>query len=454
MKNGKISRAEGFALALGINIGGGLWVSPVVASSIGGPATIIMAAVAVLPVFLAAPIYITLSKVWSVSPGHYRYPAAFFSSGDGLIGQFLGWIVTWSWDLMIAFALIQSVLISSAVYIQQLVPGVPAIAINAALPLGVIVIVWFGLRIVGRAELIIAIVLLLSVIILLALGLININAENLTPVAPNGTISLLTAAALLFNTVLGSLQVIDVSGEIEDSERSFGGILIYSTLITVSIVTLIILISVGILPYNELSNETLQAVTSQYLPPFLAVIPTIGALLAGVSTSIGVIPIVCRHVQAAADDGILPKWVSSTNSYGEPTYILIALAIICAGGVIIQPPISTLVSAGTAPNAVLVLLLCIVGVRLPTQYPGIFERDEIENSKFLNPRSVRWCSVLASMVLIAMTVLAAIQDTVGVLWYVGFLSIGATIYLYRYLNGFVKTADIPDMRDRAGLSDD
>ena len=454
MENGKISRAEGFALALGINIGGGLWVSPVVASSIGGPATIVMAAVAVLPVFLAAPIYITLSKVWSVSPGHYRYPAAFFRSGDGLIGQFLGWIVTWGWDLMIAFALIQSVLISSAVYIQQLVPGIPAIAVNAALPLGVIVIVWFGLRIVGRAELIIAIALLLSVIIMLSLGLININADNLTPFAPNGSISLLTAAALLFNTVLGSLEVIDVSGEIENSERSFGGILIYSTLITASIVTLIILVSVGIIPYTELSNKTLQAVTSQYLPTFLAVIPTIGALLAGVSTSIGVIPIVCRHVQAAADDGILPEWVNTTNSHGEPTYILIALAVICVGGVMIQPPINTLVSAGTAPNAVLVLLLCIVGVRLPTQYPEIFEQNAIKSSKFLTPRSVRWCSVLASVVLITMTMLAAIEDTAGVLWYVGFLSIGAIIYLYRYLNGFVETTNMPDVQDRALASDD
>lgn len=424
----KLGWLGALALALGLNIGGGLWATPVIAASIGGPITIVVALLCILPVLLAAPTYITLSKTLPTSAGSYYYPTRLLAGEDNTFGQVAIWAIIWSQMAMGGFAILRTVLAAGASYLHAFFPAVSTQLFTLLLLAITFAVAWYGLEAVGDAEIVMAGLLVISLVVVLGVGLMNVDVSNLTPVAPNGTVAALSTYALVFSTIVGGLSIIDVGGEIDNPERTIGHVILFSTGATLVVCAAIVLVSVGVLPHSDLQNATLQYVTAQYLPDYLVVLSSIGALLAGLSTAIGLVPALGRWVMATAEDGILPKIATEQNRHGEPKYVIYFLVVLSTASVVLDVPLSQVVSAAALTGLGQVIPVCATGILLPSRHPELFEREGIRQSRYLSPRTVRWSAVGAVTLLTIMLVTRGMNSPQGVLWYGVFLASGVLIY--------------------------
>lgn len=427
--NAKLGWIGALALAIGLNIGGGLWVTPVVAASIAGPAAIIVALMGILPVMLAAPTYITLAKTIPTSAGSYYYPTRLLFPENKGFGHLFTWMIIWSQIAMGAFAILRTVLAAGASYLHAFFPMVSTDGFLLGLLAVTFAISWFGLEAVGRSEIIMSGILVISLGIILGGGLFNVDPSNLTPVTPEGIPATLSTYALLFSTVVGAFSIIEFGGEIDDPGETVGKVLLSSASVTLVVASLIVLVSTGTIPYPNLQNQTLQFVTAENLPGYLVTLSSIGAVIAGLSTAIGLVPGISRWVSAAAEDGLLPEIVTKENSHGEPKYVIYFIVALSVASVIVDMPISEVVSAAALTGLGQILPVCLTGFRLPTKHPELLEHESIQESSYLSPGLVRWSALGASILLVVMIVTRAMNSPQGVFWYLVFLSTGLLIYL-------------------------
>ncbi|MFC7192871.1 APC family permease [Halocatena marina] len=428
----KIGLASSVAIAVGIAIGGGLWVTPVVAGFAAGPAAAGLILPAAVPILLAFPAYFTLSKIWPVSPGHYYYPSRLLTPENKHIGQLAGWVLVWSNFFITGFFILPSSLAGGASFLHTVFPSVSSKTFTIGLLLFTFVVVWFGLRAVGWVEVVLAVLLLVAVGIIIAGGILHVQIDNLTPVIPKGVSSLLSTYAIVYTLGFGALLTIDIGGEIRDAHDSVDKAVLYGVSVDIVTAALVGIVVVGTTSYTQLEGQTLDLIAKEYLPPALVVVSGFGAVIAGLTTILAIITVVNRYIMAAADDGILPTWVGKQNKHGEPTIMLI---VIYAGAIVASIsdlPLSTIVSGYVFSQLLLVILVLFVGARLPNVYPEVFEHERVKESRLISPSVVRWSSICAILIMaVALTFLAISSQTAfGIFLLIAV--IGVVIYVVRW----------------------
>ncbi|WP_082256395.1 APC family permease [Haloferax sp. ATB1] len=453
--NNKLSWIGGLAVMLGLNIGGALWSKPVAAASIGGPGTAIVTILGMGVVALAAPGYLALTKTWSLSPGHYYYNSRMLLPENKKLSHFIGWCILWPSILMSGFVILQILVIAGASYLNAFFPSVSTQIFTILLLVSTVCIVWFGIQAVGRIEIVLSAFLLVSIGVILSLGFVNIDPSRLTPVFPASLTSTLSTMGVMLTTFITGLYIIDFGDDIENPEKAFGRILFINTGAVALIGTGVILVSVGMVPYQELANQTLRVVTSQYLTPELLVVSTIAAMVAGVTSNIAILSMVTRYVKAVANDGILPTWLAAENKHGEPKYVLVILGAASVVGVLVNIPLNDMIQASAIGNLSLLTITCLTASRLPSTRPELFETGPMANSQYLTPRSVRWFSRAAAVVLGTLVMSMASESPTGVQWYLTFLVIGVGIYGIQTLRGTISIeTDSEELGSPASVASD
>ncbi|MFK5603953.1 APC family permease [Haloferax volcanii] len=423
---------------LGLNIGGALWSKPVAAASMGGPGTAVVTMLGMGVVALAAPGYLALTKSWSLSPGHYYYNSRLLFPENKKVSHFVGWAILWPSILMSGFVILQVLVIAGASYLHAFFPSVSTQLFTMLLLVLTVCIVWFGIEAVGRIEIVLSAFLLVSIGLILSLGFMNIDPSRLTPVFPASLTSTLSTMGVMLTTFITGLYIIDFGDDIENPEKAFGRILFINTGAVALIGTGVILVSVGMVPYQELANQTLRVVTSQYLSPELLLVSTVAAMVAGVTSNIAILSMVTRYVKAVANDGILPTWLSAENKHGEPKYVLAILGGASVVGVLLNIPLNDMIQASAIGNLSLLAVTSLTASRLPSTRPELFETGPMADSRYLTPRNIRWLSRSAAVVLGTLVVSMATESPTGVRWYLTFLVIGVVIYAVQKLRGTIN----------------
>lgn len=443
----KLSWIGGLAVMLGLNIGGALWTKPVAAASIGGPGTAVVTLLGMGVVVLAAPGYLALTKFWSPSPGHYYYNSRLLLPENKEASHFIGWSVLWPSILMSGFVILQILVIAGASYLHAFFPAVSTQIFTVLLLLLTVCTVWFGIQAVGKLEIVLSAFLIVSIGIILSLGILNIDPNKLTPVFPSGIIPTLSTMGIMLTTFITGLYVIDFGDDIENPEKAFGRILFINTGAVALIGTGVILVSVGMVPYDQLANQTLRVVTSDYLSPGLLVVSTVAAMIAGVTSNIAILSMVTRYVKATANDGILPKWLGKENKHGEPKYVLVILGAASIVGVFLNIPLNDMIQGSAIGNLTLLTITSLTASRLPTTHPNIFEKGPLAQSRYLTPRTVRWIPRAAMAVLGTLVVSMAMESPTGVRWYLLFVFSGVILYSIQKLRGTISvdTDDVGEM---------
>lgn len=354
------------AFSVGINVGAGLFVLVNVAGALAGPAVIISMLIAATPAMLALIPYTMLTRGYSTTSATYRY-AQLFNPDFGLIAVAVVVVAVAVGGLPL-FAL------AAGDYLEELVP-IPAL-ITAVVALVTFYLVNLaGLRFTVITQVVLMFALIAALILYIALGLGSVDGANLTPFVPEGPIAMLAAGGLLFGLMAGGLFIVDVGDEVIDPAAMYRRVLPLGMVIVLVLYLLIVLVTVGAVPFAALEEETLVVAAEAFMGGVpLAFFIVGGALVASVTTLNVTFTLVSRAILAVSRDGFLPSVLGRVNvRTGCPHWALTFAFTLALATVLVRPSTQFL---GSALNLGLVLAISAVALsasRVPDTHPEIYE---------------------------------------------------------------------------------
>src|SRR3954468_5233904 len=338
---GRLDVPQGASLTIGAVLGTGVISLPALAVHAAGPASLLAWAVLLL---LSVPLATTFAALGA------RYP-----DGGGVstyarraFGARAATVVGWCFYFAIPIGAPTAAGFAGAYVADSLGGGRQTQLLATG---GIIALVaamnWFGLRVSGRVQLVIAFVLGGLLLVATLVSLPHADLGNLTPFAPNGWLAIGPAAALLGWAFAGGEAGTSLSGEYRDPARDIRratgiAILVISVLyLGVAFATVAVLGDhPGKAPLSDLLGlgfgEAARPVTA-----VVAVLLSVGAINAYFAGG-------ARLGAALARDGSLPGWLAHGSTAGEVprrslTVValggLTSLAVITVGDLSLNAPL-------------------------------------------------------------------------------------------------------------------
>jgi APA family basic amino acid/polyamine antiporter len=293
---------------------------------------------------LAALCYAELASMIPQAGSAYAYSYA-------TLGELVAWII--GWDLILEYAVGNvAVAISWGDYFNTLLRGVD-IALPAWLTTGyrtallssnpdvhglletapnlagipilvnlpaagiVLVITWLllrGARESSTANNVMVVVKLLALALFIGVGMMNINADNYTPFAPNGFTGIHQGAAIVFFAYIGFDAISTAAEETKNPQRNLPIGILGGLAICTLIYVIVGAVLTGLVPYGQLAVADPLARALE-----LAGYSGVGWIVAlGAAVSMAAVLLVFQYGQpriffAMARDGLLPAWAARVD---------------------------------------------------------------------------------------------------------------------------------------------
>lgn len=330
------------ALALGAIVGAGIFVISGVASGLAGPAVVLAIIIAGVVSSFTAFSFVKLSSKFVQEGGPYVYSKFVISNFAGFI---TGWI--WLFANVVAGA---TVSIGLASYVVVLLPQLPLIPIAVSSVLVLTALNVVGIKQSSLFNVVLVLLKLSALSLFVMIGFSHLNFSFYEPFAPNGIGGVLSATALIFFAYTGFGRAATASEEIKDPERTVPRSIALSLILSSIIYVLVGIVSVGLVPYQELANSgsplsdaSANGIGIQWLTFFVS----FAAIVATVSVLLTAVLGVSRVSFAMARDGYLPRFLSKTHAKFATPY----LAILAAGAVMaVLPVVSGLKETASVTN--------------------------------------------------------------------------------------------------------
>ncbi len=322
-------------------IGGGLFLTTVqIQKQVPLGSSVIFAyMIAAVPALLVALCYGVLSSSIPGSGGDYLYISR-------ILDPFIGFITTWvRWFGMVAS--IAAIAIGDLLLINNMFNAVgwygtadfvdrytPILAILTVLLF--LAINYFGVKIYGKVQDIMLVILLSGIILYIIFGLPHVRMSTLTASSKGGVMDIFKASSVIFFSYVGFAAIADAGGEVKDAKKNLPrGILISVVAITV-IYILVVLVTYGSENLTTVEDKgNVPAVAMVFLPSFIALYISFTAFIALVSDINPSILATSRLTFAWAKDKEVPERLSELSRYHTPKWTLlmnggIAIFIIAA----------------------------------------------------------------------------------------------------------------------------
>ncbi len=316
---------EVFCIASGAMISSGLFILPGIAFSYGGP-------VIVLAYFLAGLLAMTgmlsIAEMATAMPkagGEYFFITRGMGPAMGTISGLLSWF---SLSLKSAFALI-----GMAAFTVVVLPNFDIRIIAIALSLLFMLINIVGVKESGRFQVILVLSLLSLMGIYLIFGLPKVNLDNFQPFIPYGNRSVFSTAGFVFTAYGGLLYIGSVAEEIKNPNKVIPLGLILSLLIVSILYTLMVFVTVGVLPADELAGSLtpISDGASAAIGSWGYIVLSLAAIMAFISTANGGLLTASRYPMSLSRDGLMPAFLSKIS----PKYRTPVISIIVTTGFLI-----------------------------------------------------------------------------------------------------------------------
>ncbi len=168
-----------------------------------------------------------------------------------------------------------------------------------------------GTKETATAETIITTIVLaiLAVFIMAAWSFASGTPATPQSTSPIGILGIFAATAYLFELYLGAEAVAAAQAEVKNPGKNIPLALILSAVVLIALYTSIIVVSVGIVPPEVLSEQSspIAYVAQQVLGPAGAIMITVGLAIAGLAATNEAILAQSRVLYAMSRDGYLPK---------------------------------------------------------------------------------------------------------------------------------------------------
>ena len=222
-----------------------------------------------------------------------------------------------------------------------------------------------GVKEAAKLEMWLVIGLLLIMIVYAILGFPNIDYERYRPLIPYGVNSIFVTAGFVFVSFGGLISVASVAEEVKNPNRNIPLGLI-TAVIAVSIIYFVVLfVTVGILPANDLSGSftPLADAAGGFAGTPGYIVITIAAVLAFVTTAVAGIMSASRYPLALSRDKLLPSWLGRVHDKTKTpinslilTGILIIVALMLPIDLLVKAASTVILSANIMANVAVIIL--------------------------------------------------------------------------------------------------
>jgi APA family basic amino acid/polyamine antiporter len=329
------------ALGIGAIIGSGIFIVTGIVAGIAGPAMIFSVLIAgVITVFSAMSVA-ELGAYLPEEGGTYAY-------AQKLISPFAGFIAGWVWIFSNIFVG-AAVSLGFAHYFVTLFPSIPVKIIAVAICLVFIFINYIGLK---ESIIFNNILVMLKVLILLffvAFGLGFFRPGNFTPFAPEGSMGILSGAALIFFAYTGFARVTIMAEEVKDPEKTIPRSIYLALGISTVIYLLVSIIAVGLAGAPALaqsSSPLADAIGSTGSTRALLMI-SLGAMIATASVLLTTVMGISRIIFSMARSQDLPLLFGRIHPrFGTPHYA-IAITGTCMIAALLPADLALVIAVST-----------------------------------------------------------------------------------------------------------
>ncbi len=314
-----------FSIAAGAMISSGIFILPGPAFASVGPGVFISYFLAGVLAMVGILNVIELTTAMPRAGGDYYFVTRSMGSFVGTISGFFSWFALM---LKSAFAIF-----GMAAVVHTFVPSIP-IGLSGV----VFTVLFAGVNLIGikeaaRLEVAMVFALLAIIGLYIIIGIPHIHAMHFDKLLLPGKSpdAILMTAGLVFISFGGLLKVASVSEEIEQPTRNIPLGIISSLVVVTFIYTLILIVTVGILTPETLSNSNTPLAEAAKISGGSVVywLITIGALLAFVTTANAGIMSASRYPFALGRDRLIPEFITrETKKKGTP-YVAIIITGIC-----------------------------------------------------------------------------------------------------------------------------
>ncbi|RNC88126.1 MAG: amino acid permease [Winogradskyella sp.] len=329
--NRSLSLTSAVAISIGGMLGSGIFVLPGIAAAKTGSSiwlAYLLAAVCILPAALSKS---ELATAMPSSGGTYVYIERTFGPIFGTIAGIGLWL---SLLLKSSFALV-----GFGAYLTVLVSIDEGFTKYVALFFLFVILLLniFGVKKVGKVQIIIVTISLLSLSTILIFGIPNVNQELLEPVFSNGNLGLVSTIAFVYISYAGVTKIAAIAGEIKNPSVNLPRAMMLSLVIMSIIYVSVAFVLVGNIPMNILGKD---------IKPIYTISNLLGGTYVGYAAAlVGVITLVSmansgvlaasRFPFAMAMDKLLPDFMSKIHSKYLTPVVTIILTCVVMGLVIL-----------------------------------------------------------------------------------------------------------------------
>ena len=173
-----------------------------------------------------------------------------------------------------------------------------------------------------------------------------------------------------------------LSGEMMNPRRTVVVVMISATLAVVVIYGFVALASVGVIPWQEMTNQPLTVAGRAFLPGWAMTYFLIaGAGLAICTTLNSQFIQLPRSFMVASWDKLLPEWVGVLNRYGAPYVIILGMLAVGAMPLIFGLDIGDIARAATISASFPAFIVFWVVTQIPKKYPEAYKLSVFQLSQ-------------------------------------------------------------------------
>jgi APA family basic amino acid/polyamine antiporter len=352
-------------LGVGAIIGTGIFVLTGTGAMQAGPALTVSFVIAAIACGFAALAYAEFASTLPVAGSIYTYSYA-------TLGELAAWII--GWDLMLEYGLATSaVSVGWSGYLQSLLAGFGLqlpVALSAApgalaghatlfnLPaflvmMAITAVLSVGVRESARINNVMVAIKVTVVLLVIAVGVFHVRAENWHPFMPNGWHGVFGAAAVMFFAFIGFDSVSSAAEEVKNPKRDLPVGLIASLAVCAVLYVAVAAIVTGIVPSGQFANNlahpvsyALQVAGERWVAGFIDLGAVLGMLTVILVMAYGQ----TRITYAMSRDGLLPAPLSKLHPrFATPflTTWLIGLIFGLIGALVPLNVLAELINIGT-----------------------------------------------------------------------------------------------------------
>jgi APA family basic amino acid/polyamine antiporter len=349
------------ALGIGAIIGSGIFIVTGIVAGIAGPAMIFSVIIAGVIAIFSAMSVAELGAYLPEEGGTYAY-------AQKLISPFAGFIAGWIWIFSNIFVG-AAVSLGFAHYFVTLFPVVPVKIIAGVICLIFIIINYLGLKdsVIFNNILVTAKVLIL--LFFVAFGLGFFRPGNFTPFAPEGSMGILSGAALIFFAYTGFARVTIMAEEVKDPEKTIPRSIYLALGISTVIYLLVSIIAVGLASAPALAHSgspLADAIGSTGSSGAVLVI-SLGAMIATASVLLTTIMGISRIVFSMARSQDLPLLFERIHPRFSTPHYAIVITGACMIAALLFADLALVVAVSTFAMLLYYLIANIAALRLPRE---------------------------------------------------------------------------------------